>query len=191
MGAALAVSILAHLLLLSWSPHFSPGGVQQSAVPPVESGLRATLNLVDVTPGEPHVKARQPDERTKPSPVAVTPVSDAITSQGRAQTQNAIRLLGYFPVAKLSRMPEAISRFDIQPPDGGDTGHDGRMTIRVWIGKSGAVDHTQIVSSGLPSSYEKVAISAFEKLRFKPGEIDGQPVPTWADIVIEYADFRH
>lgn len=86
-------------------------------------------------------------------------------------------------------MPEAIGRFDIQPPDGGDTGKDGRITIRVWISAGGVVEHTQLLASGLPAAYEKAALAAFGNLRFKPGEIGGKPVPTWADVVIEYADF--
>jgi hypothetical protein len=48
----------------------------------------------------------------------------------------------------------------------------------------------RVLSSGLPTAYSDAAMEAFEKLRFSPGEINGVPVATWADIVIQYDDFQ-
>lgn len=193
LGAALGISACVHLLLLIWSPPVSPGGARGTGRPPAPA-LRATLKLAEVAQSE-HLQKSGPAARPTPS-LPHTPSLAHVgengapaASDGHTHTDAPLKVLGYFPVATLSRMPEAISTFDIRPPAGGDTGLDGRMTIRVWIGAGGAVEHAQLLSSGLPAAYEKAALEAFGKLRFKPGEIEGKPVPSWADVVIEYADF--
>lgn len=187
LGAALGISVCVHLLLLIWSPPVSPGGVQSTGRPPA-SALRASLKLAAVAQSD-LVQETGPATRPTP-PTAQVGQNDASgASQGLTHSNAPLKVLGYFPVTALSRMPEAISTFDIRPPAGGDTGLDGRMTIRVWIGTSGAVEHAQLLSSGLPAVYERAALKAFGKLSFKPGQIDGKPVPSWADVVIEYADF--
>jgi len=97
-------------------------------------------------------------------------------------------MLGYHPASSLTRMPEAVGKFDIQPPAGGDTGLVGKLTIRIWLSAKGDIDAIRLLSSELPADYAQAALAAFEKLRFQPAEINARQVPSWMDVVIEYAD---
>ncbi len=97
-------------------------------------------------------------------------------------------MLGYHPASSLTRMPEAEGVFDIQPPAGGDTGISGKVTIRIWLSAKGHTDSIRMLSSDLPAAYSQAALAAFGALRFRPAEIDGTPVRSWMDVVIEYAD---
>ena len=175
--------------MIGWPLPVSTGGMGD--VPrPTGATLRVSLNLIAEAHASP-VPTVIP-AATLPEATAAPGLPDrsAGASGGADATPNAISLLGYYPASRLSRMPAAISLFDIQSPAGGDTGIGGKLTIRVWIGVNGGVDDLRILSSGLPAVYERAALAAFEKMRFAPGQIDGTAVGSWADIVIEYADFQ-
>jgi len=182
LGGALLASLLGHGLLLCWPLPLSPGG-EPGAAGPAVSALRLSLNLAAAANAN---SARE--DSADANTAAAGPDKDA--PPGEQGTRDAIPLLGYYPAARLNRMPAAISTFDIQPSPGGDTGIGGKMTIRVWIGAKGGIDNVRVLASGLPAAYEEAALAAFEKMRFEPGEINGAPVRSWVDIVIEYADFR-
>ena len=127
----------------------------------------------------------------KAPPIPATPedkVADAPRSEPAEQKE--MPLVGYYPAARLTKMPQAVGVFDVQPPPGGDTGIGGKMTVRIWIGANGAIDRAQILSNALPQGYAEAALAAFEKMRFEAGEIGGVRVRSWVEIVIEYADFR-
>ena len=189
LGSALVVSLLGHVLLLSWPLPLSTGG-EPGAARPAVSTLRVSLNLMaDVSAN----LAREDIPAAKTAaPPAVTAESDKTKDAPPAErgTQDAIPLHGYYPAARLSRMPVAISTFDIEPPAGGDIGIGGKMTIRIWISAKGGIDSVRVLSSGLPAAYAEAALAAFGKMRFEPGEINGVQVQSWVDIVIEYADSR-
>lgn len=182
-SSALAASLLGHVLLLCWPLPLSTGSQPGTARPAV-STLRVSLNL------KAEANANRAREDSAPAnTVAAEPDKTKDAPPGEQGTQDAIALRGYYPAARLSRMPVGIGTFDIQPPAGGDTGIGGKMTIRVWISANGAIDSVRVLASGLPAAYAAAALAAFEKMRFEPGEINGVPVQSWVDIVIEYADF--
>lgn len=128
------------------------------------------------------------NKETRVQPEEINPIAVAA---GRSAKASALPLYGYYASNMLTRMPEGIGTFDIQPPAGGDAGIGGKMTLRIWIGAAGGIDALRVVDSGLPAAYEQAALAAFEKMRFKPGEISGVPVKSVVEIVIEYADFRN
>lgn len=187
LGRALLASLLAHVLLLSWPLPLSPGG-GPGAPRPAASTLRVSLDLIA------EANAKPVREDSAPANTAVPPALGAGPGQeappGARGAQDAIALHGYYPAARLSRMPVGIGSFDIQPPAGGDTGIGGKLTLRVWISAQGGIDSLRVLASGLPAAYEQAALAAFGKMRFAPGEIEGVPVQSWVDVVIEYADFR-
>lgn len=190
LTGAVMLSIAAHALLLAWPVSLPSGGtghtvIAGAAKPP--RTLRVSLRVVpeaaesaatENTPAEKASIAEPLEDKAKDAP------------QGEQVTQGAVPLIGYYPAVRLTRMPEAIGLFDIKPPAGGDTGIGGKMTVRIWIGANGAIDQARVLSSGLPQAYTDAALAAFENLRFTPGQIDGLPVKSWAEVVIEYADFR-
>ena len=194
LGGALIVSLAAHALLLSWPVSLSMNGV---AIAPL-AAVAAPSSLMLRTRLQPSAAdADIPIGADKDAVSAEPPQpthSEAKKSEAQLPLDEArppdIPLIGYYPSARLSKMPEAIGLFDIQPPTGGDTGLGGKMTVRLWIGATGDIDRASILTSGLPQAYADAAIAAFEKLRFRPGEIGGVPVKSWAEVVIEYADFQ-
>jgi TonB family protein len=164
------------MLLLSWPLQLSPGGRPGLARPAAASVLHVSLNA----PGE-ALEVPAPPIQAGGAPQ---------DGQGGPAVQDAVPLPGYYPAGRLSRMPEAIGIFDVQPPSGGDSGIGGKVTLRIWIGAKGGIDSVRVLSSGLPPEYADAALAAFGKMRFTPGEINGVPVQSWVDVVIEYADFQ-
>ena len=163
------------MVFLSWPMPLAPGGspgLAKSAAAPL---LHVSLNAL----GEAPEAARQVKDGATPQ-----------DGQGGPAVQDAVSLPGYYPAGRLSRMPEGIGIFDVQPPAGGDSGIGGKVTLRIWIGAKGGIDSVRVLSSGLPAEYADAALAAFGKMRFTPGEINGVPVPSWLDVVIEYADFQ-
>ena len=198
-GGALLTSLLGHTVVLLWPLH-APAVSAPGFEGPPAAKLRVSLKppqsiVVDPIPNEsasisPDAAPEAPAPKTESKEVPQTRQRSQGTSTGPEQSAESAALLGYYPVAKLSRMPEAISRFDIQAPAGGDTGLGGKMTIRIWISAKGEIDQLRVLKSELPSDYAEAALAAFGKLRFEAGEINGTRVNSWADIVIEYVDFR-
>jgi len=184
LSRALLASLLGHALLLNWPLPLSPGGGAGAAGPALPA-LRVSLELGAEANA---IAVREDGTRAQPPVPNAGPDRDA--PPGEPGAQDGIPLHGYYPAARLSRMPEGIGIFDIQAPAGGDTGLGGKLTIRVWINAKGGIDNLRVLASGLPADYEQAALAAFENMRFAPGEVNGVPVQSWMDIVIEYADFR-
>ena len=170
---ALAASVIAHALLLAW-PLSLPGGpglgiAAEHAAP----ALRAYLVA---------------------EPATHTRLVEADSARRRArslerESANAAPFPAYYTAKALSRMPEAIGQFDVQPPAGGDERITGKLSLRLWIDEAGTLERLKILASELPKAYEDAAVAAFGRLRFTPGEINGVAVRTSLDVVIEYADF--
>jgi TonB family protein len=188
LGSALVASLLGHVLLLNWPPPLSAGG-ELGAVGAAVSTLRVSLNLTEEANANLAREDSPPANTVTMGPNKSRDAS-AKDAQGEQGTQDATPLHGYYSAGRLSRMPVGVGRFDIQPPAGGDTGIGGKLTIRVWISAKGGIDSMRVLASGLPAEYAEAAFAAFEKMRFEPGEINGVKVQSWADIVIEYADFQ-
>jgi len=182
LGCALSASVLAHMLFLSWPMPLAPGGKPGLAKSAAAQVLQVSLKAPGEAPGEAPEAPPQVREGGAPQ--------DGQDGQGGPAVQDAVSLPGYYPAGRLSRMPEAIGIFDVQPPRGGDSGIGGKVTLRIWIGAKGGIDSVRVLSNGLPAEYADAALAAFGKMRFTPGEINGVPVQSWVDVVIEYADFQ-
>ena len=193
LGSAFAVSILAHALLLSWPVSLpaagmmgeQPSSMQRSA----PRALTVRLNT-DVEVSRPAPIIQIPPEPPLEQAPLVVAAGEKPKEASQGGAQNAIPLVGYYPAEKLSKMPEAVSIFSVEPPAGGDTGLVGKVTVRLWIGADGAIDRVRVVGNGLPQAYADAAAAAFERMRFEPGQIGGLPVKSWVEVVIEYSDFR-
>ena len=194
LGVAFVASVIFHACFLNWQVHvptLGQLGLERPAIATLRVSLRIQQDQPAAVPEDTSVKTLEPSTPPVDPSKAVDvlhekPQSSALDAKA---SQESIPLAGYYPVSKLTLMPDAISRFDIKAPVGGDTGLGGKITIRVWINAKGGLDNVRVVANGLPADYAEVALAAFGKLRFSPGQINGVPVPAWADIVIEYADF--
>lgn len=173
---AFAASVIAHVLLLTW-PLSLPGGPGLGiAAERPHPALRAYLVA---EPGKP---IREVETRT----AEASAPAPAPAREGGSATP----LPTYYTAKALSRMPEAVGRFDVQAPAGGDQGVTGKISLRLWIDESGRLERLKVLDSELPQAYEDAAVDAFKRLQFTPGEINDVPVRASLDVVIEYADMR-
>jgi TonB family protein len=92
----------------------------------------------------------------------------------------------YYPASALSRMPEVDGFFDVPVPPG--LSLHGQIELRLWIDAAGTLDRIAVQSSGVPASYQQAAVAAFQRMRYRPGQIDGRPVAAFVDIVVEMSD---
>lgn len=191
LTGALILSLAAHAVLLVWPVTLPKGGASSIATPgPAKPARVLRVSLHPEAVAEPSVQKHPAAQAAVESSAVPHEDKPKDAPQDEPRAPQEIPLVGYYPAERLTRMPQAVGIFDIQPPAGGDSGLGGKMTVRIWIGANGAIDRAKVLSSGLPANYAEAAFSAFEKLRFEPGQIGGVAVKTWVDIVIEYADFR-
>lgn len=67
---------------------------------------------------------------------------------------------------------------------------EGRVVLRVWVSNVGEVTATETESTNLPIAVHEAVVSAFQRIRFKPGEIDGKPVGSILRVEMTYEDIR-
>lgn len=84
-------------------------------------------------------------------------------------------------------MPQPMGKFEPHLLLAEDSGIGGKLSVRLWIDEMGTVEHVSLLETDLPESFTDTAISAFNRMRFSAGEIEGRAVKVWADIVVEYA----
>jgi TonB family protein len=193
LAGAVSASMAVHVLLLSWPVSLPAVGMIAATGPETAGSHKKKLHvLLNPAAPEPDAAIAPPPAPSaeKPQPSTAAQEKSKEAPQREQGVHAAIPMVGYYPAAQLSKMPQAIGIFDIRPPAGGDTGLGGKMTVRIWIGANGAIDSARVLDSGLPQPYAEAALAAFENLRFVPGEIGSVPVKSWVEIVIEYADFR-
>ena len=82
----------------------------------------------------------------------------------------------YYPVDQLTVRPIPLS--EMESPDFDMPMQDrlASVVIDVSISELGEVVSVRPVISGLPDNYTESLVTAFSRLRFKPGEIDGRRV---------------
>jgi TonB family protein len=180
--AALLVSIAAHVIALIWiagRPHdFGHRHAQYGTTAALQVSLLAPENSESTPPPLPS----QFDEAIGKQQIPLSlPAKHDSDSFALAPT--------WYPANALSHMPRPVTQFTPQAIPG-DDGSGGKISLRLWIDETGNLDRISILGSELSEEFEKAALTAFRSMRFKPGEIDGVPVKSWVDIVIEYADLR-
>lgn len=198
---ALLASFLTHAGLYGWL--ISHPGPSQPYNAALHDRSRLTVTLLAQKSSN-QSTAKLPAVMTQPVPSPITEQQekklDTTTLSDKDQNENRpttaeqtepgiVNLpLTFYPASALSRMPQPISKFEPQPPETGDTGIGGKLTIRLWIDASGNLDQVFVVSTDLPPAFEEAALAAFRKMRFSPGEINGAAVGALVEVVIEYAD---
>lgn len=99
---------------------------------------------------------------------------------GQAATEDA------FDVADLEKRPEAVSQVaPSYPPELRKARIEGVVTVIFVLDESGRVEDPRVEASSRPE-FEKPALEAIRKWRFRPGEKDGQPVRTYIRIPMRF-----
>jgi TonB family protein len=104
----------------------------------------------------------------------------------------SILMLGqeYFTPDQLTRAPQPFADVELDPPQLREILAAGRMILSLWIDENGAVRDVVVEDSNMDKAFERVAVTAFSKAQFVPGERFGRPVRTVVRIEITYADGR-
>ena len=170
-----------HGAVISWAHVPSAGGLGRQEVSkavPIVVSPEATS--ADVASSE------------LPIPTAVSASEVVATVEQQAVPSESPAASGiptaYFSAESLSKMPEPLTKFDPQLSKAEDHGLGGAISVRIWINDEGLVDRIIVLSSELPEAFDNAALNAFRQVHFAPGEIDGKPVNTWVDIVVQYSD---
>jgi protein TonB len=105
------------------------------------------------------------------TPDTATP-ADAANDAGRPMTVTDVRYL---------TPPRPV-----YPPRSLRLGEEGEVLIRVFINERGRADQTEIARSSGSERLDNAAITAVLNARFVPYEINGKPVPVWANVPIKF-----
>jgi protein TonB len=83
--------------------------------------------------------------------------------------------------------PTALAEIKPHYPEAARTrGEAGSVTIRLRVSRQGEADFAEVKSSSGFPSLDDSALSAAKAARFKPAEVDGQPVPAELDLRFEF-----
>jgi TonB family protein len=176
---ALLIVALAHGALLNGavSPFGGESGSATNTTPSLQVALLSGVMSPLASPASSLASETAPLQEVQPVAVSA-PAAKVIPSNAGVPA--------YYPASALSQMPEVDGFFDVPVPPG--LGLNGEIELRLWIDAAGRLDRIAVQSSQVPFSYQQAAISAFQRMRYRPGQIDGRPVAAFVDIVVEMND---
>ncbi len=168
-------------------------GMRQRQLMLRPADLAAPPPASEVEPPPPPPKEEKPPE--PPPPTAETPqpipllanLDLAVGSGGALAGFGDLRSLAAadegsdtFDVADLEKRPEPVSQAGpVYPADLRKARIDGNVTVVFVITEEGRVEDPRVENSSRPE-FERPALDAIRKWRFRPGMKDGQAVRTYA-----------
>jgi len=195
---SLICSCALHLFVL-FSPVF--GTVSISGLPYSESSQDKSSRLSVTLPPSRMITAQDwhpsaaspsvPSDLAAAEPRSVA--NPAPNSVGlRADTTDSSPLPGavYYPTSFLTVRPQPVGAPDLDPPQLRPIVASGKVRLTLWIKPSGETLKVAVESTDLPQYFVDVAVGAFERLRFKPGELHGLRVGVVMRIEVTYDDGR-
>lgn len=132
-------------------------------------------NLVQAS-SPPTANALHPDTESKQNTSTAEPPEIPVPSP---QVQ-------YFESKELTRQAKPRGSVAFDTPDYAIMPEAGKVQIRMLINKFGIVDEAIIESSTLPEIFSEAVKRAFSRVKFDPGEIDGEAVPSQFQVEINY-----
>lgn len=106
--------------------------------------------------------------------------------ESQAMTAAATMVEETFNVADLEKRPEVIAQVaPAYPSELRKARVEGTVTLLFLLDETGRVEDPRVDQSSRPE-FEKPAIEALKKWRFKPGEKEGQPVKTYMRLPIRF-----
>ncbi len=192
---SLGVSCALHVFVL-FAPVF--GTVARSALPYSQSSQKTPSSLSVSLPPSHIVTAEDwnlsadnpvPAELSVPEPIT----NGASTPSGnRADASDLLPMPGvvYYPTSFLTVRPQPIGEADLDPPHLRPIVASGKVRLTVWINPFGESSKVAVEATDLPQIFVDAAVGAFERLRFKPGELHGLKVGVVMRVEVTYDDGR-
>jgi len=94
----------------------------------------------------------------------------------------------YYSSDELTKRAQPASEPELDGPELLPILASGKIVLKLWIDEGGDVLAVDIEKSDLPGVFSNAAVTAFRKLRFLPGEINGRRVRTVMRIEVTYDD---
>ena len=85
----------------------------------------------------------------------------------------------------VDELPEAVTKFPPEYPEGSHTSVEGTVLIQALVGKDGRVKDTRVIKS-IPL-LDEAAVAAVRKWVFKPAMSSGKPVAVWVAVPISFS----
>lgn len=96
----------------------------------------------------------------------------------------------FLPVDAISIRPYPLTLLEgIGPPEVDPGEMYGRSVLKVWVDDVGVVVDVEVLFSDMPESLIKAGVSAFKRMRFMPGYLDGRPMGSVMTVEIAAQDF--
>jgi TonB family protein len=96
----------------------------------------------------------------------------------------------YYAINELTSKPQPLGESELDPKETAAIVASGKIVLVLWINAQGEVADVTVERSDLPEVFVKAATKAFQKLRFSPGELNGQKVGAVMRIEVSYDDGR-
>ena len=106
------------------------------------------------------------------------------TAPGEPEAR-AVPLPQYFPAEKLTRQPELAEEMDSSLRESLEAGFRGHVVIRLFLDETGKANKVRVMESSLPIEIEGLVVKSFFLARYRPGEIDGQPVMSEMTVAVD------
>ena len=98
--------------------------------------------------------------------------------------------LQFYSVDQLDQKPRLLESSELDTAEVQPIVASGILLLKLWIDDRGRVVNAEIERSDLPSVIARTAAAAFERMRFAPGQRNGQVVGSVLRIEVRYDDGR-
>jgi|GEM_PF-1003700 hypothetical protein len=195
---SLICSCALHLFVL-FSPVFGTASI--SGLPYSESSQDKPSRLAVTLPASRMITAQDwhpsaaspwvPSElqAAESRPVAI-PAPNPVGPRAATADLSPLPVAVYYPTSLLTVRPQPVGEADLDPPQLRPIVASGKVRLTLWIKPSGEALKVAVESTDLPQYFVDVAVGAFERLRFKPGELHGLRVGVVMRIEVTYDDGR-
>lgn len=197
--AALLFSCLLHvvvLLLLHFlvpARHLGLGAASDGRPYPLSATLLGKKNAVEIAPN-------LPAQVEVVKEVRVPEVLGSVEEMGRDESPAEVAGVGsagdafglplpggpFYLTSQLTSRPQALAEIELPTPEILASGAFGNIIMTLWISAAGEVVDVSVEASELSEAVSTATVEAFRKLRFTPGELDGQAVGVVMKIEATY-----
>jgi protein TonB len=92
-----------------------------------------------------------------------------------------------YEASDVDTKPKVIRQMPVSYPKlAKQNGIEGRVVVRVLIGKNGKAEKLEVVESKPEGVFDENAMKSLKYWQFRPGILNGELVSTWASIPISF-----
>jgi hypothetical protein len=125
-----------------------------------------------------------------PGPVKTGEEAETLTERAVGENEANSPEAVYYPTRQLTRPPQVLNELELADPEVRSGVASGKIILKLWISVAGEVVRISTEETELSETVTGSVVEAFLKLRFKPGELDGQPVGVVMVIEVDYDEGR-